>query len=96
MGDEIKMISLVLSKNINEIVFNEYLEFSNLIKEEYNKKFNKNIEVKYFFYEESKIEDLKDSYVIILSGGVDVYPVFYNSTILYEEDLYKFDKNRDV
>jgi putative glutamine amidotransferase len=89
------MISLVLSKNVNEIVFNEYLEFSNLIKKEYNQKFNKNIEVKYFFYEESKIEDLKDSYVIILSGGVDVYPVFYNSTILYEEDLYKFDKNRD-
>jgi putative glutamine amidotransferase len=89
------MISLVLSKNVNEIVFNEYLEFSNLIKEEYNKKINKNIEVNYFFYEESKIEDLKDSYVIILSGGVDVYPLFYNSTILYEEDLYKFDKNRD-
>jgi len=89
------MISLVLSKNVNDIVFNEYLEFSNLINEEYNKKFNKNIEVKYFFYEESKIEDLKDSYVIILSGGIDVYPVFYNSTILYEEDLYKFDKNRD-
>jgi len=89
------MISLVLSKNVNKIVFDEYLKFSDLIKEEYNKKFNKNIEVKYFFYEESKIEDLKDSYVIVLSGGVDVYPEFYDSTILYEEDLYKFDKSRD-
>ncbi|MGB9638614.1 MAG: gamma-glutamyl-gamma-aminobutyrate hydrolase family protein [bacterium] len=89
------MISLLLSKNVNEIVLNEYLEFANLIKEEYNKKFNKNYEVKHFFYEESKIDDLANSAAIILSGGVDVYPEFYNSTILYDESLYKFDKNRD-
>lgn len=89
------MISIVLNKNVSEIVLNEYLEFANLIKEEYNKKFNKDYSVKHFFYEESKIDDLSNSVVIILSGGADIYPYFYNSTILYDESLYKFDKNRD-
>ncbi len=89
------MISLILSRNVNEIVFNEYIDFANLIKEEFNKRFNKNFETKYFFYEDSKIEDLEGSVVIILSGGVDVFPEFYNSTILYEQELYKFDKSRD-
>ncbi len=89
------MISLVLTKNVNKIVFNEYLEFANLITEEFNKKFNKNFETKYFFYEESNMNDFEGSVIIILSGGVDVYPEFYNSNVLYEEDLYKFDKNRD-
>ncbi|MEM3393853.1 MAG: hypothetical protein QXY79_02295, partial [Candidatus Methanomethylicia archaeon] len=78
------MISLVLTKNVNKIVFDEYLEFANLIKEEFNKKFNKSFETKYFFYEESNMNDFEGSVIIILSGGVDVYPEFYNSNVLYE------------
>jgi len=75
--------------------FNEYLNFTKLFQEKLNQIYNKDDEYKIIEINNQAIENVKEIDIIIFTGGGDIHPEYYNSSIKYSENLYSFDKKRD-
>ncbi|MCS7243264.1 MAG: gamma-glutamyl-gamma-aminobutyrate hydrolase family protein [Candidatus Calescibacterium sp.] len=88
-------VGLVIKKDTNHIVFEEYINFCSLMQNEINKKLSKNSEIEILEINSKINQKLREIDIIVLSGGEDVHPEYYNSKVKYSESLYNFNKERD-
>ncbi|MCS6955452.1 MAG: gamma-glutamyl-gamma-aminobutyrate hydrolase family protein [Candidatus Calescibacterium sp.] len=88
-------VGLVIKKDTNHIVFEEYINFCSLMQNEINKKLSKNSEIEILEINSKINQKLREIDIIVLSGGEDVHPEYYNSKVKYSENLYSFNKYRD-
>ncbi|MCS7165766.1 MAG: gamma-glutamyl-gamma-aminobutyrate hydrolase family protein [Candidatus Calescibacterium sp.] len=89
------IVGIILSENTHPIVIQEYKNFGMLLQSEINKKFSKDESMIILPIDKELLENVRKVDVIVLTGGSDVHPEYYNSKVKYSDNLYTFDKERD-
>ncbi|MEN3014585.1 MAG: gamma-glutamyl-gamma-aminobutyrate hydrolase family protein [bacterium] len=91
-------VALFIKNNINKTnprLYNEYIDFASIIQSKINEKTCKNYEFEIVDINRTATKTLASSDIIILTGGEDVHPSYYNSFVKYNNELYSFNKQRD-
>ncbi len=88
-------VGLLVGSNLNPVVFDEYVNFANLIQKSINEKMSKNNQVEVIEINKETLGKVEGVDVVVLSGGEDVHPEYYNSKVKYNDDLYEFNRQRD-
>lgn len=89
------IVGIILSENTHPIVAEEYKNFAFLLQSEINKKLSKNHDTIILPINKELMQNAQKADVLVLTGGEDIHPDYYNSKIKYSDNLYRFNKGRD-